>query len=322
MILMGLAIMCGLGTSYMTSRLLADRTPAQEEKNQILVATKVLSVGERITRPEVMFELKQVSKENEPPDAIKDIEKLRGKMMRQGLNKGAHITQGNLYDKDGLDIPEGHQAVGLPVNLRTTVAGFASLPGSRVDLILTVRAQDINAASARVLLQNVLVLAADARTVREGEIISAASVVTFALKEDDRLKVTLAQDLGTLSLSLRKLNDDRVVEQTVVIGSEILTNKKKIEPKEVVEVKPPEPIKPPVTEGEAPKFTVGHYDIVNGSESGAREVTRVHYKQFADGSIVIERREQIESTRIGAVQQVSPPPSATNPKKGGKPEDY
>ena len=96
MILMGLAIVCGLGASYMTSRLLAERSAPEEEKVAILVAKRHVSVGERILKPDEMFEIKLVSKESEPPDAIKDMDALKGKNMKQGRNKGDHITAANL----------------------------------------------------------------------------------------------------------------------------------------------------------------------------------------------------------------------------------
>ena len=70
MILMGLAIVCGLGASYMTSRLLADRSPAEEERVEILFAKNNLRVGQALTNPEELFDKKFVTKENEPPDAI------------------------------------------------------------------------------------------------------------------------------------------------------------------------------------------------------------------------------------------------------------
>ena len=70
----GLAIVCGLGASYMTSRLLAERTQEEPERVDILVAKRTINVGERVTKPEDMFELKAVLKENEPPDAIKDFD--------------------------------------------------------------------------------------------------------------------------------------------------------------------------------------------------------------------------------------------------------
>jgi pilus assembly protein CpaB len=248
----GLAIVCGLGASYMTSRLLAERGSDDPERVEILVAKRNLNFGERIVKPEEMFELKAVTKENEPPEAIKDFDAVKGKMMRSMRNKGDHITPANLYDKDLLDIPEGHYAVGLPVNLATTASGLASLPGSRVNLILTVRGSgsDPRSSSARVLLQNVLVLAADARTNREGEMVAPASVVTFALNQKDALAVSLAKELGTLSLSLRRLNDPSSGPVDVVTGGDVLENKKQEQPKEVVQVAPTPPSPPPVVVAE------------------------------------------------------------------------
>jgi Flp pilus assembly protein CpaB len=74
MILMGLAITCGLGASYMTSRLLADRQTEEKETVEVLVAKRSLSVGERLTKPEELFEKKTILKENDTPDAIRDFD--------------------------------------------------------------------------------------------------------------------------------------------------------------------------------------------------------------------------------------------------------
>src|ERR1035438_9219329 len=99
----GLAIVCGAGASYMTSRLLAERTAGEAEKIDIVVAKRNLNIGERIAKPEEMFEMKSVLKENEPPDAIKDLDALKGKIMKSGRDKGDRITPSNLIDKDLLD---------------------------------------------------------------------------------------------------------------------------------------------------------------------------------------------------------------------------
>src|SRR5437660_9815096 len=100
MILMGLAITCGLGASYMTSRLLAERqTPDAPETVEILVATRTINVHERIAKPEEMFEKKTIAKELEPSDAIHDFEAIKGKVVRRGRNKGEAIPPSDLYDK-------------------------------------------------------------------------------------------------------------------------------------------------------------------------------------------------------------------------------
>jgi pilus assembly protein CpaB len=283
MILMGLAIVCGLGASYMTSRLLAERNVEEQEKVKILVAKRVLSVGERLAKPEELFEVKEVTRDNEPPDAIKDLDALKGKMMKQSRNKGDHVTLANLYESGGLDIPEGHQAVGCPVNLATTAAGLASLPGSRVDLNLTVRGNNPLEVTTITVLENVLVLAADARTSREGEIIAPASVVTFALKEKDRLTMVNAKEMGILSLSLRKLNDESKAQTTRVTGKTVLGIKDDPVVASTPRVTPPsvaEAVTPPTVEPNEPRYTNHSFQIV--SPSG---VTNVNYRRFENGEI-------------------------------------
>ena len=78
------------------------------------------------------------------------------------------------------------------------------------------------------LVASKLVLAADARTTREGEIIAPASVVTFALKEKDRLTMINAKEMGILSLSLRKLNDESKAQYAKVTGKTVLGIKDEI----------------------------------------------------------------------------------------------
>lgn len=309
MILMGLAIVCGLGASYMTSRLLAERTTEEPERVKILIAKRALSVGERIRNPEELFEFKEVTKENEPPDAVKEFDQLKNKIMKQSRNKGEHVTPNNINDKDGLDIPEGHQAVGVPVNLATTAHGLATLPGSRVDLILTIAAQEAAQSSARVLLENVLVLAADGRTNREGEIIAPAQVVTFALKDDEALKVKLAERMGALSLSLRKLNDDTKKKERVIHGHDIFGEKKKDEPAKVAEASPPPPVVVPVPE--VPKGEAKALTILNGFR-----VERQNYRVLPNGDVVFDDDDRSFTPRPAIQPQPQPQPAPADTGKG------
>jgi pilus assembly protein CpaB len=325
MILMGLAITCGLGASYMTSRLLAERSTSDEpEKVEILVAKRNLSVHERITNPEELFDKKTVAKGQEPADAIKDFDSLRGKTLKQGRNRGDHVTLANFYDKGGLEIPHGHQAVGLKVNVETTASGLASLPGSHVNLLLTIGAADVSATKTFVLLESVLVLAADIRVTPEGEIAAPAQVVTFGLKDEDALMVTTAKQMGQITLVLRNKGDDSKAKIRSMSGRQILDRNKPIDPPpdpvQVVE-KPKEPEKPAPPVVEETKVIAGYYDIVTGSETGPREVTRVHYRQYEDGTISIDRTELVDSTRNRQQQQPSSAPPADS-KKGGRPQDF
>jgi Flp pilus assembly protein CpaB len=322
MILMGLAITCGLGASYMTSRLLAGRTTDEPEKVEILVAKKDLSVHQRIIKPDDLFEKKLVAKDQAPQDAITDLETIKGKTLKQTRNKGDTITLANFYDKGGLEIPHGHQAVGLRVNVETTASGLASLPGSHVNLLLTVGAQDVAATKTIVLLESVLVLAADIRVTPEGEIAAPAQVVTFALKDDDVLTVTTAKQMGQITLVLRNKGDESTAKIRERSGRQILDRNRPRDPEplQVVE-KPKEPEKPAPPLVLEPKVIAGFYDIENGSVTGPREVTRVHYRQYEDGTISIDRTELLDSTRNRALQQPSSAPPADS-KKGGGPQDF
>src|SRR5712691_3621642 len=89
MILMVVAITCGLGASYMTSRLLAERaTPEEQPKVTVLVAKKNLDMGANIKNPQEMFQEKQFVKDDEPKGAITDFNQLKGRVLKRSLRAG------------------------------------------------------------------------------------------------------------------------------------------------------------------------------------------------------------------------------------------
>ena len=77
LVLMGVAIACGLGASYMTSRLLAERNTDDEPKIDVLVAKKALNMGDTIKAPEEQFQHKRFTKGEEPPGAVTDFDGLK-----------------------------------------------------------------------------------------------------------------------------------------------------------------------------------------------------------------------------------------------------
>src|SRR5438105_10883667 len=70
LILMAVAIVCGLGASYMTSRLLAERQTSDPDKVKVLVARKNLNMGEPIKTVDDLFEEKEFLRGQEPRNAI------------------------------------------------------------------------------------------------------------------------------------------------------------------------------------------------------------------------------------------------------------
>jgi Flp pilus assembly protein CpaB len=286
MILMGLAIACGLGASYMTSRLLADRVDAEVEMVEVLVAKKDLNVGQHLAKPEEFFEVKAIPKELDKMENIRSLDALKGKILKQARNKGEAVAAQNLFDKDeSLGIPKGYQAVGLRVNLETSAHGLATLPHSRVDVLYTQRGQNIKDSKCFYLLQNILVLAADGKIERDG-VTAVAQVVTLALKPEDVQRLNLAKDTGTINLSLRNLGDDTIREVAVLTYDKLLqriggeqettaddpTTETPAAPKAQPSTKPDPAVEP---NPEAPKGTQFRLDIINGTRQSSM-VARIH----------------------------------------------
>lgn len=99
-------------------------------------------------------------------------------------------------------LTEGMKAVSIRVNDVLGVAGFV-LPGDRVDILLT-RTRD-DAPFTDVLLQGVRVLAIDQIADDRADKPSVVRTVTFEVSTREAQKLTLAANVGTLSLALRNI---------------------------------------------------------------------------------------------------------------------
>jgi pilus assembly protein CpaB len=214
LILMIVAIVCGLVASYMTSRVIADRqTPVEEEKVSVLVAKQNLNMGLLLKDPEKYFEEKQFTKGEEPKRAIKDFEELKGRLLNKPLSAEQFVTAEDLNDKGGEGLSglmqKGKRAVAIKVNADTSVGGFV-LPHNRVDIVsVTRKGDDLH---SRIILQNILVLAVDQTSQRpEDKQATLSSTVTVEVTPAQAEKLSLASDLGSLRLILRSFGDDEKV---------------------------------------------------------------------------------------------------------------
>lgn len=229
MILMVVAVTCGLGASYMTSRLLAERgQEAPPETVKVLVAKVNLDMGKPLKNVQDLFEEKEYIKNTEPKNGIVKYEDLKGRMLKRPLRAGDFVTPEDLLgERESFmqhNLPKGHVALGIRVNMESIAGGWASLPLSRVNLILTVKRGSDKDSFSMTLLENVLVLAADQTAARtEGGQAMPANVVTVALTPEDAHKVTLARELGSLSLVLRQFEDHRIGAKHKLTIEEMLT---------------------------------------------------------------------------------------------------
>jgi pilus assembly protein CpaB len=213
MILIGVAVACGLVASIMTSRLIAERNqqgPA-EPRMTVLVAKKKILPMTLLKKPQELFVEKEIPVEAVPKKAIKSFEELgKDKRVNKMINEEMFVTTDDLVSKelDGLaaTLKPGSRAIALKVNPETLAGGFV-LPGSRVDILSTIRDGE---AQSQVILQDMLILAVDMQSSRSQDNNGAmlGSTVTLAASLEEAKLLSLATSLGELRLVLRGLGDE------------------------------------------------------------------------------------------------------------------
>ena len=218
MMLMVVAIGCGLAASYMTSKLLAERNTAQPEEPKVLVLVAKTRVPAwvPIKEPEKYFEEREVPESLAPKRGLKEMSKIKGQRFLQALSEGEYVLEDKLVNVEqaGLiaKLPPGLRAIALKVNAESLAGGFV-LPGYRVDVVSTTRNQtNASDSSSRIILQNMLVLAVDTIANRDGQTNSIlGSTVTLAATPEEAQRLSLAAALGELRLTLRTPDDNKIV---------------------------------------------------------------------------------------------------------------
>jgi pilus assembly protein CpaB len=120
-------------------------------------------------------------------------------------------------------ISPGMKASTIRVNDVDGVAGFV-LPGDRVDVMMT-RQLEKTSAMNDVVLQNARVLAVDQLADERADKPSIAKAVTLELDIAGAQKLSLASQVGSLSLALRKAGDSAPVSTRLVTLADLLGTK-------------------------------------------------------------------------------------------------
>ena len=111
------------------------------------------------------------------------------------------------------------RAAAIRVNAETSVGGFVT-PGDRVDVVLTEGRGD--QLRALTILQNVRIIGVDQDMDSTEGRAAVARTVTVEVTADQTQRLALAQQAGTLSLSLRSLDDDEARELDALSLSDLL----------------------------------------------------------------------------------------------------
>jgi len=202
LILMVVAVGCGLVAAFLTSQMSAK---PNVDKVDVIVAAKDLPIGMQLTKDDLKTAVKRksVSRDSLPPTAVETEEELLEKRLTRTVHTDEMLNKGDVTNRGVVSIPPGMSMVALPIGLPQAVAGFV-LPGSKVDVLASVRLQE----KVRVLpiLVNMLVLAVDSstQTPKEGAAYQNLSTVSFAVNRNQALLIKLAQARNCdMSLLLR-----------------------------------------------------------------------------------------------------------------------
>src|SRR6478609_8439674 len=225
------------GAAAPTAEAAANVPAPQPEGPKVLVAKRALPVGTIITADAIGYQLwpNEMVQDAYFIDGEADMSKLLGTVVRNPITAGEPVTQGSLVspgDRGFLAaaLGPGMRAITVPVSEKTGVGGFI-FPGDRVDLMLTqaVSGNDggTELKTTETILRNLRVLATDKSTETstndEGKtVVNDLSTVTLEVTPRIAEKISVAQTIGTLSMSLRSIADNQSdLERAIAAGADL-----------------------------------------------------------------------------------------------------
>jgi pilus assembly protein CpaB len=216
---------------------------------KIAVAGSDLDIGDEITKDSVR--LIEWPSNAAPANGISDPNEVIGRGLVMPMIQNEPFLELKLAPKDagaGLPpaIPPGLRAVSVKVNEVIGVAGYV-LPGTHVDVVATVNpTQNSTDVTSKVILTNVLVLAAGTK-IEQGEKDKkpiAVSVVTMLVDPEQAERLTLASTEGKIQLALRNPLDKTTpvtpgIKTKALLGAQATTPRAIARPGTVVPVAGP-----------------------------------------------------------------------------------
>lgn len=190
-----------------------------------LVATKEITAGTKLLPS--MFKLESRELGDSEQGAIKDPDEIVGRYARVDIVRNTPVIRSaltaNTTPQDiGERIPTGHRAVAIPVNALTGVEGWVR-PGAHVDVVWSTEREKQFVVVTIVENAKVLSVERSLDTDQPATIgtTSTPNHITLVVPSLDAQKIQLAKSSGSLSLSLRGV-EDQVGSETSLLTSENL----------------------------------------------------------------------------------------------------
>lgn len=224
LIIVGVAVLIGLLAVYLANTYFSgaqerrDREAAQAQMAQIVVATQNLQFG--TTLASTNLRLANWPANSVPQGAFVSVEEAMrgGRVALRPIAIGEPILASKVSGEGGRAtlasiIPEELRAVSIPVNQVTSVAGFVRA-GDVVDVLLTRQIPGDGAQRddkmTTVVLENVYVLAIDQVADENQTDPKVGQTATVQTDIVGAQKLALAREVGSLSLTLRNVENQAV----------------------------------------------------------------------------------------------------------------
>ena len=215
-VLAGLAAMLASVVVYAAlKRREAEVQQALAKNVEIVVAAYDLPLGTKIESSEL--KMAKWSGDAIPEGAYTDTHQAIGSYVKSQFVSNEPIVANKLFlgQKTAgvmpLLIPFGMRAVSVPVDEVSDIAGFV-LPHTRVDVLVALTGSDANSKPlAKIVLQNVEVLAVAQEVEMKKDAPEVVKVVTLLVSPQDAERLALANREGTLRLAMRNYNDNKIV---------------------------------------------------------------------------------------------------------------
>lgn len=218
-IILLVALVMGLLAAFLARNWLLSRTQQTTEATAtIVVASKQLPFGTALADdnveevpwaakvfPDGAFQSKEALFKAGRRIALTAIQQAEPILNSKITGPGERASLSTLLDKD-------KRAITIRVDDVRGVAGFV-LPGDHVDVVLIRTESDSSGRKdySDLLLQDVKVIAVDQIASEQKDRPTVAKAVTLEVTPQQAQKISLAQDIGHLSLILRKAGDSNVV---------------------------------------------------------------------------------------------------------------
>jgi pilus assembly protein CpaB len=191
------------------------------QTTDVLVAARALEPGQRLQAADLRWQAWPTAALPSDPIARSQrgnaIGELQGALVRSAIMAGDPIREDRLIKADGSGymaalVAPGMRAVATEITPENGVGGFV-LPNDRVDVILT-RAEKLRSGGeiyvSETILSDVRVLAIDHLTgEKAGQRVAVGKIATLELSPGHAERLALARRLGTISLALRGLAEQR-----------------------------------------------------------------------------------------------------------------